>query len=187
MIIRIEKALNPVDCQQLINFYDQTAKFSNNKDTTGHPVVYYEKISDPDKIIPKLVLDCLEYIEEDFELGYRLYPETVILAAMGVGGHHPIHADNCKQDAYGNWVPNHTYQRDFSAIYYLNSDFDGGEIVFNQTTVIKPYQGLLLAFPSGQCYQHEVLTVTKGFRYTMPIWFTRQERFRLANLESDDG
>jgi len=32
----------------------------------------------------------------------------------------------------GDWVPNHTPQRDASAIYYLNETFDGGEIVFDR-------------------------------------------------------
>jgi hypothetical protein len=55
-----------------------------------------------------------------------LYAETVILTALGVGGYHSPHADNCRQNEQGDWVANHTAQRDATgtAIYYLNDEFD---------------------------------------------------------------
>jgi predicted 2-oxoglutarate/Fe(II)-dependent dioxygenase YbiX len=80
-------------------------------------------------------------------------------------------------------VPNHTPQRDASAIYYLNETFEGGEIVFDRERLaIEPRQGLLLAFPSDASHVHEVLPVRHGVRYTMPIWFTKQESLSLKNL-----
>jgi hypothetical protein len=110
-----------------------------------------------------------------------LYPETVILAAMGAGGHHSRHADNCRQNEQGDWVANHTPHRDVSAIYYLNEEFDGGEIVFErQQLTVKPRRGLLLAFPSDAEHVHEVFPVRGGVRYTMPIWLTKQACFALA-------
>jgi hypothetical protein len=66
------------------------------------------------------------------ELESPLYPETVVLAAIGPGGHHSRHADNCRQNEQGECVANHTPQRHISAIYYLNEEFDGGEILFEQ-------------------------------------------------------
>src|SRR5205807_3842016 len=87
------------------------------------------------------------------------------------------------QNEQGDWVANHTPHRDVSAIYYLNDEFDGGEIVFDtQQLMVKPRRGLLLAFPSDAAHVHEVLPVRSGVRYTMPIWFTRQQRCALANF-----
>jgi prolyl 4-hydroxylase len=107
----------------------------------------------------------------------------VILAALGVGGYHSRHADNCRQNEQGDWVANHTPQRDVSAIYYLNDEFEGGEIVFERAQlVVKPRRGLLLAFPSDADHLHEVLPVRGGVRYTMPIWFTKQQRYALADF-----
>src|SRR6266481_2325689 len=112
-----------------------------------------------------------------------LYPETVILAALGAGGHHSRHADNCRQNERGDWVANHTPQRDVTAIYYLNDTFEGGEIVFERAQlVVKPRRGLLLAFPSDGAHVHEVLPMRSGVRYTMPIWLTKQQRFALADF-----
>jgi predicted 2-oxoglutarate/Fe(II)-dependent dioxygenase YbiX len=107
----------------------------------------------------------------------------VLIAALGSGGHHSRHADNCRQNEKGDWVPNHTPQREASAIYYLNETFDGGEIVFDRERLtVQPRRGLLLAFPSDGDHVHEVLPVRSGVRYTMPIWFTTQEPLALKNL-----
>jgi hypothetical protein len=46
----------------------------------------------------------------------------------------------------------------------------------------KPRRGLLLAFPSDGAYVHEVLPMRSGVRYTMAIWFTKQQRFALADF-----
>ena len=49
---------------------------------------------------------------------------------------HPIHGDNCILENDGQCVrrdPAYTW-RDYSAILYLNSDFDGGQFVMTDHT-----------------------------------------------------
>jgi 2OG-Fe(II) oxygenase superfamily len=109
----------------------------------------------------------------------------VVLTATGPGGLHRRHADNSRQNEHGDWVANHTHQRDVSAIHYLNDAFEGGEIVFElQQLVVKPGRGPLLAVPSDADHVHEVLPVRSGVRYSMPIWFTKQQGFALVDLRS---
>ena len=70
-----------------------------------------------------------------------------------------------------------------TAIYYLNDTFEGGEIDFERAKlVVKPRRGLLLAFPSDAAHVHEVLPMRSGVRYTMPVWFTKQQCFALADF-----
>jgi predicted 2-oxoglutarate/Fe(II)-dependent dioxygenase YbiX len=129
-------------------------------------------------------MQCRTRVSESLRLSFPVYPETVILSALGPGGYHPRHADNCQQDASGRWVPDHTPQRVVTAIYYLNSDFDGGEIVFEREGLaIKPRAGVLLAFPSDRHHVHEVLPVRRGMRYTIPIWFTRRKKAALSGFD----
>jgi hypothetical protein len=45
---------------------------------------------------------------------------------------------------------------------------------------VKPRRGLLFAFPSEADHVHEVLPVRSGVRYTMPIWFTKQQGCALS-------
>jgi predicted 2-oxoglutarate/Fe(II)-dependent dioxygenase YbiX len=186
LIIQVTETVSVQDCQRLITMYKLHAHLTNVRDHAGHPVIYWGHLQDApdaDEIIPRLVKECIRRISGPLGLDL-LYPETVIVAAMGSGGHHSRHADNCRQSKKGDWVPNHTPQRDASAIYYLNETFEGGEIVFDrEKLVVKPCRGLLLAFPSDGMHVHEVLPVRSGVRYTMPIWFTKQEALALKNFD----
>jgi len=178
MIIQVENAVSAEDCRRLMAVYDRRAHLTRTKDYTGHPVVYWDQFRDvPDaaEIVRRLIEECVRRFGAETKFEDRLYPETVILAAIGAGGCHSRHADNCRQNEQGAWVANHTPQRDVSAIYYLNEEFDGGEIFFEQAQLtVKPRRGLLLAFPGDADHVHEVLPVRSGVRYTMPIWFTKQ-------------
>ena len=186
MIVQVTETVTDHDCQRLITMYNRYTHLTDTRDHTGHLIVYWSHLQDApdaDEIIPRLVKRCLRHISCALGLADLLYPETVILAALGSGGCHSQHADNCRQNDPGDWVPNHTPQRDVSAIYYLNDAFEGGEIVFDrEKVVVRPRRGLLLAFPSDGDHVHEVLPVRSGVRYTMPIWFSKQKAFALANF-----
>ncbi|XP_075058400.1 prolyl 3-hydroxylase 2 [Mixophyes fleayi] len=109
---------------------------------------------------------------------------------------HPIHADNCLLDPEANecWKesPAYTY-RDYSALLYLNGDFDGGEFVFTEmdaktvTAAIKPKCGRLVGFSSGGENPHGVKAVTKGQRCAVALWFTLDPMYReLERLQADE-
>jgi predicted 2-oxoglutarate/Fe(II)-dependent dioxygenase YbiX len=188
MIIQLEHAVSDDDCRRLTAMYDCRAALTNVRDHNGQPVVYWDQICELPaavEIVAPLVENCLCTLGELLPAAGPLYPETVILAALGVGGYHSAHADNCRQNEHGDWVANHTPQRDMTTIWYLNEEFDGGEIVFDlQPLTIKPRRGLLVAFPSDAAHLHEVLPVRGGTRYTMAVWFTRQRSFAIGNFSS---
>jgi hypothetical protein len=61
---------------------------------------------------------------------------------------------------------------DFAAIYYLNDDYDGGEINFmDHNLKIKPKANSFITFPSNSDYWHEVLENTGKERYSATQWF----------------
>lgn len=109
---------------------------------------------------------------------------------------HPIHADNCLLDPEANecWkeAPAYTY-RDYSAILYLNGDFEGGEFVFTEmdaktvTASIKPKCGRMVGFSSGGENPHGVKAVTRGQRCAVAVWFTLDPLYReLERIEADN-
>jgi len=62
--------------------------------------------------------------------------------------------------------------RVLSVLLYLNDDYEGGEIEFqNSDLLIKPDPGSILFFPSNFLYVHEVHPVTNGIRYALPNWY----------------
>ncbi|XP_077440993.1 prolyl 3-hydroxylase 2 [Vanacampus margaritifer] len=109
---------------------------------------------------------------------------------------HPIHADNCQLDPEANecWKVNPTLiHRDYSALLYLNGDFEGGEFIFAQmdaktvTATVKPKCGRMVAFSSGGENPHGVKGVTDGRRCAVALWFTLDRRFREKDrLKADE-
>lgn len=57
-------------------------------------------------------------------------------------------------------------------MYYINDDYDGGELVFPDYDLkIKPKLNSLIMFPGNENYLHGVLEVSKGHRYTFGTRF----------------
>lgn len=54
----------------------------------------------------------------------------------------------------------------FSIVTYLNDDYKGGEINFqNQNILVKPKPGSVIIFPSHEPFTHQVLEIKSGTRY----------------------
>lgn len=61
--------------------------------------------------------------------------------------------------------------RTLSAVCYLNSDYEGGEIEFiNFKVKIKPQPGMLIIFPSNFAYAHKAHPITHGTKYNLVTW-----------------
>jgi len=103
----------------------------------------------------------------------------------------PIHGDNpptirkkCSESCMGSFEPNHTPFYDYTAVLYLNEDFEGGEIVLEDGPFNKIYRkkipikkNRLVLFPNGPEYYHEVLRITEGTRYNVLFWYTNDPNY----------
>ncbi|KAM4015403.1 prolyl 3-hydroxylase 1 [Anomaloglossus baeobatrachus] len=109
---------------------------------------------------------------------------------------HPVHADNCVLKAEAlvcvKEHPAYTF-RDYSAILYLNGDFEGGHFYFTEldaktiTAEIKPECGRMVGFSSGAENPHGVKAVTKGQRCAVALWFTLDPRHNeRERVQADD-
>mgnify|MGYP000379967471 FL=1 len=63
----------------------------------------------------------------------------------------------------------------YSSVFYLNDDYDGGELFFPEFDLtIKPKLGDLITFPTNSMYMHAVKEVKSGTRYTIALsWFRK--------------
>ncbi|XP_046881219.1 prolyl 3-hydroxylase 1 [Hypomesus transpacificus] len=109
---------------------------------------------------------------------------------------HPVHVDNCLLISELNECikepPAYTH-RDYSAILYLNDDFEGGDFIFTQldaktvTAEVRPQCGRVIGFEAGKENPHGVRAVTKGQRCAVALWFTldpiHQEKERIQAQE----
>mgnify|MGYP003112559718 CR=1 FL=1 len=57
----------------------------------------------------------------------------------------------------------------YTSIIYLNDDFEGGETVVLDKTIL-PEKNKLISF-EGNRILHKVNKITKGIRYTVPCWY----------------
>ena len=62
------------------------------------------------------------------------------------------------------------YYHPYTSILYLNDDYEGGQTKVGDE-IIKPKKGTIVSF-KGRDITHEVLKITKGNRYTIPIWYS---------------
>ena len=63
------------------------------------------------------------------------------------------------------------FTRRISLTYYLNDDYEGGDVEFNRHGVrFKAKKNDLLIFPSNFIYNHQVHPVTSGMRYVTVQW-----------------
>lgn len=95
---------------------------------------------------------------------------------------HPVHSDNCildQETGECDKVPPAYTWRDYSAILYLNDNFEGGDFFFAHSTKdltpevrVKPKCGRLVGFSAGKENMHGVTAVTKGKRCAVALWFT---------------
>ncbi|XP_041129875.1 prolyl 3-hydroxylase 1-like [Polyodon spathula] len=98
---------------------------------------------------------------------------------------HSVHVDNCLLNSEAmeciKETPAYTY-RDYSAILYLNDDFEGGNLIFTEldaktvTAEVRPKCGRVVGFGAGKENPHGVKAVTKGQRCAVAIWFTLDPR-----------
>jgi hypothetical protein len=77
-----------------------------------------------------------------------------------------------KGQYFTNHIDDHTsYHRRVSSVYYLNDNYEGGQINFPRFKIsYKPKANEMVVFPSTYVYNHSVSEVTKGTRYAVVSW-----------------
>ena len=99
--------------------------------------------------------------------------ERLQILHYGACGHYIPHVDaeSLLTDELGLKVWEKTLDRDLSIVYFLNDDYEGGELAFPDFNLtVKPEAGTLVCFPSDHNYVHGVRPVTTGHRYTLVTW-----------------
>jgi len=124
---------------------------------------------------PSLVaFQCARSIMVTAQGFYQCQPlrvESIFIASLAAGGKIVPHADS-EAVIGGKWAPNHTANRTYSAVLYLNSEFEGGELDFpGLKRRFQPRRGTLIAWPADHRFVHQVLPVKGGVRISMPVWF----------------
>ena len=113
--------------------------------------------------------------------GEYCFPENTELTRWFPGDSMSVHSDNSWPEEHLEDLkdqPHPTAYRDYSGIFYLNDQYEGGEIYFPKLDFeVKPKKGSLIIFPSGSDHIHGVKTVEKHPRYTIAVWYSKQSQY----------
>lgn len=148
------------------------------------PIFRKESVS-PDGHYAKELLEISEIVYTALDKAFNHYSSEI----------YPFAKNNIKSEEFGDGIlkyvdsghlPAHhdhgISSRVLSTVIYLNDDYDGGEIEFQQSGVrIKPEAGSIIFFPSNFLYIHEVMPVSNGTRYAIPHWYHNMEKPILSN------
>lgn len=168
--------LPPEPCAALVDFFKRNISAlaaENASPAFSNRQINYGRIPN-DQPIKNLMNQCRWRIADVIREAYgvrQVYPDYTDLVFWPPGDGMVVHADNANDDG----SPNLFAWRTYSAVLYLNDDYEGGSTYFPRLGVeVQPKTGKLVAFGAGSEYQHGVRPITSGKRYTMPLWFTDQ-------------
>jgi predicted 2-oxoglutarate/Fe(II)-dependent dioxygenase YbiX len=114
-------------------------------------------------------------IEPNFRTAIDYWSPPTALA-YPVGGRNDCHFDNELPDpqADGTISWKRVNDRDFSLVWYLNNDYEGGQLTFPFIGItVTPQEGMVVCFPSHHLFAHGAEVVTAGLRLAIVSWATK--------------
>jgi len=120
-----------------------------------------------DKIVKRLK------IEVDSFYNINALPTNPAIVRWLPGQYQLPHADKELHEGDNEGLPNDFPYYDIAGLFYLNDDYEGGELYFPQHEVeFKPKAGAAYFFPGDKNYLHGVREIKSGIRYVIPFFWT---------------
>jgi SM-20-related protein len=173
----IETIEGHVKTKKLSWVSDRKKRIDEDVDKKAMQTMYIRNVrrhglKDPDNPKPEELLheEIFDRFERDFDWACKKYISDFEVPVSQKEDYEILKYNE------GNFFINHIddglfMTRKVSLVYYFNDNYTGGEIVFPRTgVVIKPKANQLALFPSNYMYNHNVLEVTSGTRYSMVNW-----------------
>lgn len=172
LITIIENFLSDDDFQKYLKFSKETQNWGNRtpNDVWSGRVIYQTARNN---------FDYLQSVENTIKTQYNIttdiYPDYLGLVKWEVGDIQHPHADGEEVDRKHQF-----HWRNFGCVFYLNDNYEGGEIYFpNQNIEIKPKPNTLVFFPGTLEYLHGVNPITNGIRYTLTSFWTFDKLYKM--------
>jgi hypothetical protein len=134
-------------------------------------------------MIDKMMDRLTEKVNEHFRVD--AWPTSPTMVRWVPGNFQHPHADK-ELHKYEKWgghpdregQPNDFPFYDIAGLFYINDDYEGGELYFPEQGIqFKPKPGAAYFFPGDKNYIHGITEITSGERYTCPFFFTIRKHF----------
>lgn len=187
MIVELENFMTPEEIEFLetaarkITIWDVTESHVNENGTTVYDANYWKDrvCTSPslDKNDPAIrpilqgLFERLKPIVEDF-YKVKVTPTGTTIVRWLPGQFQKPHADKELHELPDIGLPNDFPYYDLSSLFYLNDDYEGGELYFPlQGVQFKPKKGAAYFFPGDMNYIHGVTEIKGAIRYTCPFFW----------------
>jgi hypothetical protein len=165
-----------------ISVWDVTETHYNDEGTVIYDSTYWENrvatsntldLNDP-KINPMITeLQRRLKLEVDKFFNIDAWATSTAIVRWLPGQLQMPHADKELHEGDNAGKPNDFPWYDIAGLFYLNDDYEGGELYFpNQEIQFKPKAGAAYFFPGDLNYIHGVTEIKSGIRYVIPFFFT---------------
>lgn len=187
-IVEIENFLTQEEIETLNDFgrnntvWDLTETHYNENGTVIYDsnvwadrVASFLTLEKIDKNLVKMIYGMIDRLQVEVEKFFNVEVEATGPAVVRwpVGTRQEPHADKELHEGPDAGLPNDFPWYDIASIFYLNDDYEGGELYFPvQGLEFKPKVGAVYFFPGDMHYVHGVRPVQSGCRYTSPFFWT---------------
>lgn len=187
-IIKIDNFLTETELDIIGNFarnlkeWDVTRSHYNEDGTIIYEADYWKDrvatlhtLEKQDPMIPNYIKRAIArlkiVIEDTYDVTVSSTNPTIVRWLPGQLQN--PHADKELHEGENAGKPNDFPWYDVGALFYLNDDYEGGELYFpNQGVEFKPTAGSAFFFPGDMNYIHGVREIKSGIRYTSPMFWT---------------
>jgi hypothetical protein len=187
-IVALENFMTDEELEFLDNFarnntiWDYTESHYNEDGVCIYDASYWEDrvatTNSLNKSDPR-VLEVIEGMQQRLKLEVDKFlkvdalPTPPALVRWLPGQYQNPHADKELHEGENRGKPNDFPYYDIAGLFYLNDDYEGGELYFpNQGIQFKPKRGAAYFFPGDMNYIHGVTEVLSGIRYVSPFFWT---------------
>ena len=187
MIVELENFMTQEEVEFLekaaksLTIWDITESHVNENGTVVYDSDYWKdrvatketlKKNDPDiaPVIISLFKRLKPIVEKFYEV--KVIPTGPAIVKWIPGQFQNPHADKELHEGADAGLPNDFPNYDLASLFYLNDDYEGGELYFPlQGAQFKPKKGAAYFFPGDRNYIHGVTEVKSGLRFTCPFFW----------------
>lgn len=187
MIVELENFMTREEIEFLeaaarkITIWDVTESHVNENGTTVYDAHYWKDRvctspsldkNDPEirPVLERLFQRLKPIVEEFYKV--RVTPTGTTIVRWLPGQFQNPHADKELHELPDIGMPNDFPCYDLSSLFYLNDDYEGGELYFPlQGIQFKPKKGAAYFFPGDMNYIHGVTEIKNAIRYTCPFFW----------------
>ena len=187
-IVEVENFLTKEEVEILLDFSRKNSSFdlgateyNENGTLIYDDNVWVNRVATTETLVksgPEMIT-IIENIINRFKLVIEDFFEVEIISTgpalvrWPVGARQEPHADKELHEGPDAGTANAFPWYDLGTVFYLNDDYEGGELYFPQHGIeFKPKAGAAYFFPGDMNYIHGVRPIISGCRYTSPVFWT---------------